>query len=223
MHPALRIIAIATLTTLAASAVHAQAGTWVARIGATRIMPNVESGSLSAPTMVNSKIDIDPATALSGGITYFIDDHFAIDVPLSLPFKHDVVGDGAVAGVGKVAEVKALPTTVLARYHFLTPREQVRPYLGAGLTYAKFFKEKTTSVLSALTGGTPSNPTTMEVDPKLGLTVQVGTTVKLTDRISFDAALLKTWLRTTVHLSTGQSIDLKINPLTVSLGVGYRF
>ena len=219
----LRIAAVAALAFVAASAAQAQAGTIVGRIGATRIMPQVDSGSLSAPSFENSQIDIRANTQLSGGLTYFVDDHLAIDLPLALPFKHDVVGAGAVDGVGKVAEVKALPITLLAQYHFLDPSQQIRPYLGGGLTYAKFFKERTTAALSALTGGTPSNPTTMEVDPKLGVTVQVGTTVKITDRISFDAALLKTWLKTTAHLSTGQSIDFKINPYTVSLGVGYKF
>lgn len=219
----LRIAAVAALAFVAASAAQAQAGTIVGRVGFTRIMPQVDSGSLTAPSFENSQINIRPNTQLSGGITYFVDDHLAIDLPLALPFKHDVVGAGAVSGVGKIAEVQALPVTLLAQYYFLEPSQKVRPFVGGGLTYAKFFKERTTAVLSSMTGGTPSNPTTMEVDPKLGVSLQAGASWRVTERVSLEACLIKTWIKTTAHLSSGQSIDFKINPYTFSLGVGYKF
>jgi len=208
---------------LAAPVMAQEAGSWSLRFGGSKIMPQVKSGDLSAPSLAGTKIDVRDASQVGGGITYMLTDHVAIDLPLSLPFEHDVVGDGAISGVGRIGSVKALPITLMAQYRFLEPKATFRPYVGAGLTYAKFYKARTTAVLTALTGGTPSNPTTMNVDSELGYTAQVGVIVRLADRWSFDATVLKTLLKTKGQLSTGQSIDFRIDPLTVCLGVGYTF
>ena len=42
-------------------------------------------------------------------------------------------------------------------------------------------------------------------------------------RWSLDAAVAKTFLKTKTSLSTGQTIDTKIDPTSVTLAVGYLF
>jgi outer membrane protein len=141
-------------------------------------------------------------------------------LPLALPFKHDIVGAGAIAGVGKLGEVKALPMTLLAQYRFGAVDAKVRPYLAAGPTYAKFYHERSTGTLSSLTAG---SPTTLTVESKLGLTVEAGASFKLNERWSLDAAVAKTFLKTKTSLSTGQTIETKLDPTSVMLAVGYMF
>jgi len=217
-------LACAALGLFASSTAHAQStGSWLVRAGATKITPKVDSGDLSPPGLAGSKADVESDTEFSGGITYMLNDNVSIDVPLAMPFKHNLVGAGAIAGVGKIGEVHALPLTVLGQYRFLEASSQFRPYLGAGLTYAKFYKEKGTAALSALTGGTPSNPTTLSVDSKLGVTIGVGASVTFNERWFADVQLLKTYLKTTTTLSTGQTLDIKLDPVTTSLAIGYRF
>jgi outer membrane protein len=211
----------AALALAAAGTAHAQhAGRWIAQIGVTNIAPDVDSGDLSAPSLPGTKVDIKSDTQLSGGIVYMVTDHWAIDLPLALPFKHDIVGAGAIAGVGKLGEVRALPITLLAQYRFGAVDAKVRPYLAAGPTYAKFYHERSTGTLSALTAG---SPTTLTVESKLGLTVQAGASFMLNERWSLDAAVAKTFLKTKTSLSTGQTIDTKLDPTSVSVAVGYRF
>jgi outer membrane protein len=43
------------------------------------------------------------------------------------------------------------------------------------------------------------------------------------DRWFADLSVIKTFIKNTTHLSTGQSIDAKLDPLSVGLTVGYRF
>ena len=38
-----------------------------------------------------------------------------------------------------------------------------------------------------------------------------------------DAAYYKSFLKTTTHLSSGQSIHIKLNPNVLAVGIGYRF
>lgn len=207
-----------------AGGAHAQiAGSWIARAGATQISPQVSSGDLSAPSFAGTQVDVRADTQLSGGITYMVTDHWAVDVPLALPFKHDIMGAGAIAGVGKIAEVKVLPITVFAQYRFLEADARVRPYIGLGVTYARFFKERSTAALTGLTGGSPSRPTTLGAESRFGVTPQVGVSIGLNDRWSLDVAYYKTFVKTTNTLSTGQTINVKLNPNVVSLGLAYRF
>jgi outer membrane protein len=53
-----------------------------------------------------------------------------------LSAKHDVTLDGA-----KIGTVKHLPPTLLVQYHFL-PDATFRPYVGAGVNYTTFSKNK---------------------------------------------------------------------------------
>ena len=203
-------IAGAVLLATAGLAQAQTAGSWLLRGGVTHISPDVSSGNLTAPSF-------------TGGITYMVTNHWAVDVPLALPFKHDTVGAGAIAGVGKIGEVKALPITVFAQYRFLEADAKVRPYVGLGLTYAKFFKERGTAALTGLTGGTPANPTLLSAESGFGLTPQIGVNIALNDRWFVDLAYYKTFVKTRNTLSTGQHIDVKLNPNVFTVGVGYRF
>jgi len=199
------------------------AGTISVRAGFTHIAPQTKSGDLSEPSFPGTKVDVGSATALTGGINYMLTDHWALDLPLGLPFKHSFYGDGAIDGVGKLGQTKVIPATLFLQYRFAEANAKFRPYLGLGLTYSKFFKNRSTAALTAVTGGTPANPTTAWIDNKWGVTPQIGFVWNFTDRWFLDAAYYKSFLKTTAHLSSGQSIDMRLNPDVIAIGIGYRF
>lgn len=199
------------------------AGSLLYRVGATQITPDVTSGNLTAPSFAGTTADIKSNTQLTGGITYMLTDSISLDLPLAAGFKHDIVGDGAIAGVGKIGEVKALPVTLLAQYRLFGPKDALRPYLGVGVTYAKFYKARSTAALTALTGGTPSNPTSIEVQSKFAGTVQAGVSYQVMPGWAIDATVLKTFLKTRTTLSTGQTLDATLDPLSVCIGVVFKF
>ena len=193
------------------------------RVGATTIVPDVDSGDLSAPSLPGTQVDIHKATQLTGGINYEFNDNLSIDVPLGLPFKFKIVGKGAIDGVGEVGTVKALPMTTLLQYRFGTPASMLRPYLGAGVTYSRFFKARSTAALTGLTGGSPSDPTTLSMDNAWGASLQLGLQVPINTQWSVDLAAIHVWLKTTGHLSTGQDISTRLDPTALSAAVVYRF
>jgi len=199
------------------------AGSVMIRAGATQINPNVDSGDLSPPSLPGTKASIRSDTRLSGGLTYMVTSNIALDLPLALPFTHEIDGDGAINGVGKIGEVKVLPIRLLAQYRFLAPDSMLRPYAGAGVTYAKHYKAQSTAALSVLTGGTPANPTTIEIKSKFAATVQLGASFAIDKRWFVDANVMHTFLKTRATLSTGQTLDMKVDPNSFSLAVGYTF
>lgn len=218
-----KLLLIPALLACAGLAQAQTAGSILVRAGGTTITPNVSSGDLSPPSLVGTKSSIGSSSRFSGGITYMLDDHIAIDLPLAVPFQHDISGDGAILGVGKIGSVKALPATLLAQWRFMEPTAGFRPYVGAGITYAAFFGARSTSTLTAISGGNPSNPTTLSVDSKWAATVQVGASVAIGSGWFLDASYTYTPLSTRTTLSTGQTLDAKLDPSSFSLAVGMKF
>lgn len=215
------MMALALLTATAAEA--QTTGDWMLRGGFTRITPDVDSGDLGPPSLPGTKVDVGSSTRLSGGVSYMLTPNVSLDLPLALPFTQDITGDGAIAGAGKIGDMRALPITLLAQYRFFEPTSRIRPYLGAGPTYAKLYKAHGSATLSGLTGGSPGQPTLLSAESRWGMTFQLGATVAIDDHWYVDGFVAKTLLRTTATLSTGQSIGLKLNPTAVQLGLGYRF
>jgi outer membrane protein len=219
----------ATIFCLSSYSVCAQsAGAWLVRMGTTNISPQVTSDKMTAPSFYNigtnigTKTDVGGDTQLSGGLTYMYTDHFSVDVPIALPFKHKLYGDGAIAGAGQIGGVKALPFTVFGQYRFNQATSVFRPYVGLGLTYAYFFDESGSGALTAMTnpGGAA---TTLSVESKFALTPQLGFTYVVTEKWMLDASFSKTYLKTRTSLSTGQTIDTRLNPNVFSLGLGMKF
>lgn len=217
-------LALALTATLAVplAAQAQQAGTWLLRAGAMSIIPDVSSGELSAPSIPDVRIDVDAASSLAGGVSYMLTDHWSVDVPLALPFKHRIKGDGAIAGSGRIGSTKVLPATVFMQYRFREAQSTWRPYLGAGATYAHFFDETGNGTLTAITN--PGGPgTRLDIDDKLALTLQAGLTYSLTPKVFLEGMVAKTFLKVRSKLSTGQTIDARLDPVTVGLYIGYRY
>ncbi len=215
------LLALATLT-FCGSALAQKAGSFSASIGATHIAPSVDSGNLSAPSLPNTKVDVNSNSQITGAINYMVTDNVAVHLPLGFGFKHEVSGDGAIKGVGKLVETKALPITLIGQYRFMEAEAMFRPYLGAGLSYVRFYKETGTATLTAITN--PGGPATgAKFQSKLAPTLQLGAIYNINDRWYLDASYSKTFLKTRATLTTGQTIDVRLNPSAYSLQVGYKF
>lgn len=220
---ALSAITALTALTLGSAAQAQSQGSWLVRGGITQLAPQVTSGNLTAPSLTGVQSGVSNSTQYSGGVTYMLSNSVAIDLPLALPFKHNLYGTGSIAGVGKLGDTKAIPATVMVQYRFGEASGLFRPYLGLGVTYAKFDGEHATAVLSGLTGGTPLMPTTLSIQSKLAATMQVGASYKIDERWFVDGAFTRTPLKTRNTLSTGQTLDITLNPIGISLGVGMRY
>lgn len=219
----IKTLALAAAALLGSSAAMAQsAGTWMVKGGVNRIQPHVTSGDLSAPSLPNSKVDVKSATSAILTAAYMVTDEFSMEFYAGLPYKHDIVGAGSLSGVGKLGTVKQVSPTLFAQYRFLAASSAFRPYVGLGLTYAYFYGEEGSGTLTALTnpGG---SPTKMSVDSAFGVSPQLGVSYQFNERWYLDASVIKTFLKNKTTLSTGQSIDTKLDPVSTNVSIGYRF
>jgi outer membrane protein len=131
-----------------------------------------------------------------------LSDHWAIDLGVGTT-KHDVLFNNA-----NVGSIELLPVNLLLQYHF-APDAGLRPYIGAGGNYARFYE---VNVLGGLG----------DVDrDRFGPVAQAGFDIPLgkTVLLNFDAK--KIWLDTDV---TGVvNGNVKVDPWVYGVDLGFRF
>jgi len=219
----IKVLGVAAALAFASNASAQSAGQITAKFGLNQLTPKVESGDISAPALPGTKADVDrdmqPVLILAYGIT----DNISTEVALGTPYKHKILGAGAIAGTGVLGTVEALPPTVFLQYRFFQPSAAFRPFVGIGATYAYFMKERGSGKMTAITNPGSSVPTTFSIDNKFTYTAQVGVAMNLSEKWFADVTVNKSRLRTDVSFSTGQTQFMKLDPVAVVVAVGYKF
>ena len=201
-----KILIAASVGMLLAGQVAAQESPWMVRARAVYIETvNQDSGT-------GFDLNVSNKTIPEVDISYFFNKNVAAELILTVPQKQHVYA-GAAAGL-HVGTFKHLPPTLLAQYHF-TNFNGYKPYVGAGVNFTKIGDEKLTD------GNNNFNLS----NNSLGGALQVGMDIPLTKQVSFNVDLKKIYIKTNVYnAATGASAGtLKIDPVLVGVGVGYRF
>jgi len=189
--------AIATAL-LAALPAHGEKGDWLVRARGLYINPSASSTALNLDVSTEWTPELD--------FSYFVTRNVALELILATQ-RHTVTAGGVDIGT-----VKHLPPTLTLQYHFM-PEETFRPYVGAGINYTRFYDVN-------LGGGA------FTVDKNSwGGALQAGFDYGLTKSVFLNFDIKKIWIDTDVKAAaTGASVaNLKINPLIVGVGLGWKF
>ena len=195
-----RSILSALLLLVCSAQVSAEAGDWVARVGASMVAPKSNNHSV---------VEVDSGTMLTFNVSYFVTNNWAVEVLAALPFEHGIDLETG----GEVAEVDHLPPTVTAQYHF-APDAALRPYVGLGLNVTKFFDEKTKGALDG---------SDLKLDTSVGLAAQVGVDFDLSERMFFNLEVRYIDIDTDAKLDGADLGKVKIDPWLYGVNVGWRF
>jgi outer membrane protein len=196
------LLAIAALTALTSGAAMAQQqdGNWMVRVRAVHLdSANKDSSGLG--------LSINNKTMPEFDISYFFTPNIAAELILTYPQKHDVRSS---ALGGKIGTLKHLPPTLLAQYHF-TNFGAFKPYVGAGINYTRF------SSVDIADGAADVKRNSW------GGALQVGFDYALDKNWSINFDVKKLYLKTDVSLAGSKIGTLKVDPVLVGVGVGYRF
>tara|TARA_R110002073_G_scaffold34315_11_gene102057 strand:+ start:1337 stop:2062 length:726 start_codon:yes stop_codon:yes gene_type:complete len=218
---------------LPATASAFEANSWVVRGGATTVAPDVSSDQLklngSKQAFINAvgpaELDVDNDTQLGLTVEYMFTSNWGLEILAATPFKHTATGTDSLSGLD-VAEVKHLPPTVSAVYHF-NEGSVFRPYVGAGINYTVFFSENLTNQANAafdslgLTGGN------LDMDDSWGVALQVGADYNIKDNWWLNASVRWIDISTSADITfddgTRVSSDMDLDPFVYSIMVGYSF
>jgi outer membrane protein len=199
----LALAALAALATLSAAPVASAqvAGDLLVRGRLVNIDPanqdTIPTLDVSVSTKVIPEVDF----------TYFISPNLAAELILTYPQKHNVSANG-----GAVGTLKHLPPTLTLQYRFNDlGLGAFTPYVGAGLNYTRFSSVN-------LGGGT------LSVDKNsFGLALQAGVDYAIDKTWSVNLDVKKVQIRTDLSSGGTNLGTLKIDPLLVGVGVGYKF
>ena len=127
--------------------------------------------------------------------------------------KLDARVTSSAVGAFDAGSCKALPPTLTVQWHFL-PDGQFRPYVGAGINY--------TNLSSVKLGNATTGPLTLDRN-SFGPALQAGLDIGLGGPWSLNIDVKKAWIRTDLKSGGSTVSKLKVDPVLVGLGVGYRF
>ena len=137
----LQSLVLATVTAFTmTSAFAVPAGTWSVAAGAHMVDPKSDNGTLLNDALA-VKVDDDIRPTISG--EYFIANNIGVELLAALPFHHDFTLTDA-SGNEIQGKTQHLPPTLSVQYHFdgYNMPMNVKPFVGVGVNYTTFFKER---------------------------------------------------------------------------------
>lgn len=148
-------------------------------------------------------LSINNKTIPEVDFSYFFNKNVAAELILTVPQQHDLSSNGT-----KIGTVTHLPPTLLLQYHF--DAAGFKPYVGAGINYTKF-----TSV---------DLPAGVDIKrDSVGGALQLGVDIPLSGNMYFNVDVKKVYLETDVSAAGNKLGTLKVDPLLVGVGIGWRF
>jgi outer membrane protein len=196
----------------------AEQGDWLVRLRGIVVAPNENAGPV-LPAFPTGSVSVETAIVPELDFTYFLTNNIGAELILATS-PHDISGEGALAGLGEIADVMALPPTLTLQYHFL-PNARMRPYVGVGVNWTIFYSDDAkTSLINAL------GPTSVNLENSVGVAFQAGADYQLTERFFLNADVKYIDIDTTAVLNSGgviNTVDVDLDPIVAGIGVGMRF
>lgn len=216
MKSTLKLVALSAALVAAFPAAAQQAvaeGNWLIRA---RVL-NVETANGSTPIgalgVPADAIQVEDKIYPELDISYFFTKNFAAELILTVPQKHDVTVRSSAVGRIDAGSFYLLPPTLTAQWHF-NPEGTFRPYVGVGVTYSDYSHVK----LSA--AGINLNLD----DDYFGPAIQAGFDVKIGKQWFLNFDVKKAHVRSDLKTDAGVKLSrLKVDPLLIGVGIGYRF
>lgn len=207
-------VGVMSLVLAAAAGVSGQAvadeGSWMVRARVVRLQMADKSDAIPSLSVPQDAIQANDKTIPEIDISYFFTPNIAAELILSVPQKQDVTLSGT-----KIGTFKHLPPTLLAQYHFM-PDAMVRPYVGAGVNYTR---------ISSVSLNVPGVGDLDLDSSSFGGALQAGVDVRIAGNLFLNVDVKKIWIDSDVYLkSSGAKVSaVKLDPIAIGIGLGYRF
>ncbi|MBU1263266.1 MAG: OmpW/AlkL family protein [Thiobacillus sp.] len=186
-----------TLALIAALPATALADNWMMRVRAIDIVPDVST----SPTLAG--LDVSSEWVPEIDFTYFVSPNIGMELILATA-RHEVTLGGTSLG-----KLNHLPPTLTLQYHF-QPTPTIKPYVGAGVNYTRFYNVDLAPGLS--------------IDKNsFGGALQAGVDIAVTKNGYINLDVKKIWINTDVKSGGAKLTTLDIDPMVWGIGYGFRF
>lgn len=198
-------ISVGMLSVANIQAQTADSGSFMVRARAVYLgFENGQSGGL--PLGGNTKVTAQNLWIPEVDFSYFFTKNFAAELVLTYPQDIKINVGGNKAGT-----ISALPPSLMLQYHF-TDLGAFKPYVGVGLNYTVFTKRD--NILGGVAKVSSSS---------IGAVGQVGFDYMLDKNWGVNVDLKYIQMSTKVYVQGDKVGTVNLNPLSVGMGVSYRF
>ena len=199
------------------------------RAGAYFVHDATQANDLSGPfTPAGINIRVGDVTTAYFAYLRRLDDNWGLELAGGIPPKVKTYGKGP-ATVGsvpfdgqEVATAKWFSPSVLLDYRFLTPASPVRPYVGIGFNYTRFYDLQSTPAGDAANGG----PTRVSLSKSFGPAGTVGASWQITREFNVLAAFSAARVNSNYRSDTAgviRTTRIHFNPRAFIVAAGYSF
>lgn len=171
------------------------------------------TGILTPALLPSDAIRVEDKVIPEVDISYFFTKNVAAELILTYPQKHNVnISAGPLAqGIGSF---KHLPPTLTLQYHFM-PDSNFRPYVGAGINYTDISDVNLRSTIAGVN---------LELDQdSVGGALQAGFDYKIANNVFLNFDVKKIYIDSDVKINGTKVSRVKLDPLAIGIGIGYRF
>jgi outer membrane protein len=181
---------------------------WQIRLRSITVDAGDADSDLSIGGAADAKFDTVPELDFS----YFFNKNFALELILATS-KHKMAVKGSSLGAyTDLGDVKALPPTLTAQYHF-DFCDVIKPYVGAGINYTKFYDVNKGAGLDRV-----------EYQGGFGYAFQVGVDLMKDEHWGLNLDIKKLYLNTDVSVNNGAiSGNVDLDPWIFGTGITYKF
>ncbi|HWF97832.1 MAG TPA: OmpW family outer membrane protein [Steroidobacteraceae bacterium] len=223
-------LGVSAALALAASGAYAgDAGPNEIRVGMYFVHFDTTASDISGPyTPPGLGIHVNNVETLYLAYTRSLSDHLVAELAFGYPPLTKTEGRGPAA-LGSVpyngqtiSTARWFSPSLLFDYVFGDPDARLRPYVGLGVNYTKFFDRRSTAAGDAASGG----PTSIELPVSVGPTATAGLTYEITDRwhlyASYSVAQVNTRLTAdTAGILRTSKVHFWPNALVISAGYSF--
>ncbi|MBP8032933.1 MAG: OmpW family protein [Psychrobacter sp.] len=194
------VLAAATALTMT-SAFAVPAGTWTVAAGAHYVDPKSDNGTVST-ALGDFAVDVDGDVRPTISGEYFIADNVGVELLAAIPFHHDITLKAGETTID--AKTQHLPPTLSVQYHFdgYNLPMNVKPFVGVGVNYTTFFKEKLNNNLGL----------ELKLDDSVGVAGHIGLDIPFAPTESFRIDARYMDIKTDASLNGDKIGEVDISP-----------
>jgi outer membrane protein len=199
------------------------------RLGMYAVFYHTKADDLAGPYVppgANLKADNDQT--LYAGYVRTLSTHFAAELAFGVPPLNKTEGRG-LATLGSapyngqvIAAARWFSPTLLLEYSFFDELARLRPFIGAGVNYTRFYDRDSTAAGNAVSGG----PTRLELPVSVGPAATVGLSYRIAPHWGLYASYSVSRVDTRLTADTAglvRTSHIAFGPQALVLSAGYSF
>ena len=227
-----KTLAVATLCMALSPSWAQKAGDLILSVGAAYMKPNASLGPTTSTgayaaafnlALAGASANIKGSSTETLGAFYMWTDQIATEVTIGIPPKMSVDVGLSTGPISGASTAKVIDPSLVAKYLFKNPGDQIRPYAGIGFTNASF-----TSV-QALTSNNTVNAlagTSVSLSSSWAPVFNAGVVYNFDEKWSLNSSISYVPLKTNVTFVGSGTVTtgvLTVNPWDLVIRIGYKF